>query len=194
MYRVLARHYGIRTPINTTEGKKEFAQLAQELLPIGEPSAYNQAMMDFGAIQCTPKSPRCGDCPLMESCVALREGRVDELPVKLRTLKVKERRLTYVYIRCQGEMAIHRRGEGDIWQGLYEPWLTDEVPTGARLLRKDVKHVLTHRVIYADFWLWETTVRPLLPEDYIWIKETEVDNYGVPRLVELLLESIQSTL
>ena len=194
VYRVLARHYGIRTPINTTEGKKEFAQLAQELLPPGEASAYNQAMMDFGAIQCTPKSPRCGDCPLMESCVALREGRVDELPVKLRTLKVKERRLTYVYIRCQGEMAIHRRGEGDIWQGLYEPWLTDEVPTGARLLRKDVKHVLTHRVIYADFWLWETTVRPLLPEDYIWIKETEVDNYGVPRLVELLLESIQSTL
>lgn len=194
VYRVLARHYGIRTPINTTEGKKEFAQLAQELLPIGEPSAYNQAMMDFGAIQCTPKSPRCGDCPLMESCVALREGRVDELPVKLRTLKVKERRLTYVYIRCQGEMAIHRRGEGDIWQGLYEPWLTDEVPTGARLLRKDVKHVLTHRVIYADFWLWETTVRPHLPEDYIWIKETEVDRYGVPRLVELLMESLQSTI
>lgn len=194
VYRVLARHYGISTPINTTEGKKEFAQLAQELLPIGEPSAYNQAMMDFGAIQCTPKSPRCGDCPLMESCVALREGRVDELPVKLRTLKVKERRLTYVYIRCQGEMAIHRRGEGDIWQGLYEPWLTDEVPTGARLLRKDVKHVLTHRVIYADFWLWETTVRPHLPEDYIWIKETEVDRYGVPRLVELLMESLQSTI
>ena len=194
VYRVLARHYGIRTPINTTEGKKEFAQLAQELLPPGEASAYNQAIMDFGAIQCTPKSPRCGDCPLMESCVALREGRVDELPVKLRTLKVKERRLTYVYIRCQGEMAIHRRGEGDIWQGLYEPWLTDEVPTGACLLRKDVKHVLTHRVIYADFWLWETTVRPHLPEDYIWIKETEVDRYGVPRLVELLMESLQSTI
>ena len=89
-------------------------------------------------------------------------------------------------------MAIHRRGEGDIWQGLYEPWLTDEVPTGACLLRKDVKHVLTHRVIYADFWLWETTVRPHLPEDYIWIKETEVDRYGVPRLVELLMESLQS--
>ncbi len=194
VYRVLARHYGISTPINTTEGKKEFAQLAQELLPRNEASVYNQAMMDFGAIQCTPKSPRCGDCPLMESCVALRDGRVDELPVKLRTLKVKERRLAYVYISCQGETAIHRRGDGDIWQGLYEPWLTDEVPAGAQLLRKDVKHVLTHRVIYADFWLWETTKRPQLPEDYIGIKETEVDNYGVPRLVELLLESLQSTI
>ena len=194
VYRVLARHYGISTPINTTAGKKEFAQLAQELLPQNEASVYNQAMMDFGAIQCTPKSPRCGDCPLMESCVALREGRLDELPVKLHTLKVKERRLTYVYIRYQGETAFHRRGEGDIWQGLYEPWLTDEVPTGARLLRKDVKHVLTHRVIYADFWLWETNKRPQLPEDYIWIKETEVDLYGVPRLVELLMESLQSTI
>jgi len=194
VYRVLARHYGISTPINTTAGKKEFAQLAQELLPQNEASVYNQAMMDFGAIQCTPKSPRCGYCPLMESCVALREGRLDELPVKLHTLKVKERRLTYVYIRYQGETAFHRRGEGDIWQGLYEPWLTDEVPTGARLLRKDVKHVLTHRVIYADFWLWETNKRPQLPEDYIWIKETEVDLYGVPRLVELLMESLQSTI
>lgn len=194
VYRVLARHYGISTPINTTAGKKEFAQLAQELLPQNEASVYNQAMMDFGAIQCTPKSPRCGECPLMESCVALREGRLDELPVKLHTLKVKERRLTYVYIRYQGETAFHRRGEGDIWQGLYEPWLTDEVPTGARLLRKDVKHVLTHRVIYADFWLWETKKRPQLPEDYIWIKETEVDLYGVPRLVELLMESLQSTI
>jgi A/G-specific adenine glycosylase len=194
VYRVLARHYGISTPINTTAGKKEFAQLAQELLPQNEASVYNQAMMDFGAIQCTPKSPRCGDCPLMESCVALREGRLDELPVKLHTLKVKERRLTYVYIRYQGETAFHRRGEGDIWQGLYEPWLTEEVPTGARLLRKDVKHVLTHRVIYADFWLWETNKRPQLPEDYIWIKETEVDLYGVPRLVELLMESLQSTI
>ena len=137
VYRVLSRHFGITTPINSTEGKKEFALLAQELLPadstpnpsnlsplsslLSPLSDYNQGLMDFGAIQCTPASPRCAQCPLAETCVALREGRVGELPVKLRTLKVKERHLTYIYIRCNGYTAIHRRPAGDIWQGLYEP-------------------------------------------------------------------------
>ena len=190
VYRVLARHYGIATPINTTEGKREFAALAQELLPKNEASAYNQGIMDFGAMQCTPQSPQCMLCPLQETCVALREGRVNELPVKQKTLKVKERRLTYIYIRYNGMTAIHRRGEGDIWQGLYEPWLVDEIPEGARLMRKDVKHVLTHRVIYADFWLWEPDEQPALPEDYSWIREEEWDDYGVPRLVEIMLNEV----
>jgi A/G-specific adenine glycosylase len=187
VYRVLARHYGIATPINTTEGKKEFAALAQSLLPPQEASAYNQAIMDFGAIQCTPQSPKCIVCPLQESCAALRTGRVDELPVKLKTLKVKERHLIYIYIRCQGETAIHRRGKGDIWEGLYEPLLVPTAPENAQLIAKNVKHVLTHRVLTADFYLWETEEKPSLPEDYIWIKEENIDNYGIPRLVDILL-------
>ena len=201
VYRVLSRHFGIATPINTTEGKKEFAAIAQSLLPdsekseysdYSENSAYNQAIMDFGAIQCTPKSPKCLQCPLQESCVAFREDRVGELPVKQRTLKVKERHLTYIYIRYNGETAIHRRPAGDIWQGLYEPWLTIDVPCGAILLRQNVKHILTHRILYADFWLWETNERPQLPDGYFWIKEKALDNYGVPRLIEILLNSITS--
>ena len=192
VYRVLARHYGISTPINTTEGKKEFTALAQELLPARQASAFNQAMMDFGAIQCTPQSPLCLSCPLQESCIAFREDRVAALPVKRKMLKVKERHLTYIYIRYKGRTAIHRRQAGDIWQGLYEPWLTDEVPPGAILLRQDVKHVLTHRVLYADFWLWEPDQEPELPADYLWIKETDIGNYGVPRLIEILLKHLNS--
>ena len=237
VYRVLARHFGIDTPINTTEGKKEFALLAQSLMnellnvecgmmndsrfaPIDEcgilnsslnigkadhssflpppSSEYNQAIMDFGAIQCTPQSPLCTSCPLQETCMALREGRVGELPVKQKTLKVKERHLTYIYIRCNGETAIHRRPAGDIWQGLYEPLVLEErgerkeerEMCGAVLLRQNVKHVLTHRVLYADFWLWETSERPVLPDGYFWIRETDIDNYAVPRLIELLLSKI----
>lgn len=192
VYRVLARHYGISTPINTTEGKKEFTALAQELLPARQASAFNQAMMDFGAIQCTPQSPLCLSCPLQESCIAFREDRVEALPVKRKMLKVKERHLTYIYIRYKGRTAIHRRQAGDIWQGLYEPWLTDKVPPGAILLRQDVKHVLTHRVLYADFWLWEPDQKPELPADYLWIKEADIGNYGVPRLIEILLKHLNS--
>ena len=199
VYRVLARHFGIDTPINTTEGKKTFAAMAQELLPPKEASAYNQAIMDFGAIQCTPQSPHCDSCPLMESCIAFRERRVAQLPVKLKTLKVTERHLIYIYIRCQGQTAIRRRGPGDIWQGLWEPVLVDAesaVPPTAKLLCHHVKHVLTHRVLYADFYLLETDVRPELPSDYIWISESDLDNYALPRLIEnaLLLQGKTSNL
>lgn len=187
VYRVLSRYYGIATPVNTTEGKREITALAQSLLPTSHPSDFNQAIMDFGAIQCTPQSPCCDRCPLMDTCSALREGRVGELPVKLRKLKVQERRLTYVYIRCNGQTAIHRRPAGDIWQGLYEPWLTEKVPHDALLLRRDIKHVLTHRILYADFYLWEVSEYPPLPEGYFWIPEADIDNYAVPRLVEILL-------
>lgn len=196
VYRVLSRYFGIDTPINSTQGKKEFAALAQSLIPASDAAAYNQGMMDFGAIQCTPQSPKCLLCPLAETCVVLREGRVEELPVKLKTLKVQTRRLAYIYIRCNGEIAIHRRGEGDIWQGLWEPYNVSGLPALPTfeaplvLKAKDVKHVLTHRILLADFYLLETKKRPLLPDDYIWIKESEISEYGIPRLIEILLEKL----
>ena len=196
VYRVLARYFGVETAINSTEGKKEFAALAQSLLPETSAGLYNQAIMDFGAIQCTPQSPKCVVCPLQESCEALRTGKVSTLPVKEKKLKIKERHLIYIYIRCQGETAIHRRGEGDIWQGLWEPVLMEDgrwkKEDGLRCVAKGVKHVLTHRVLTADFYLWETETKPELPEDYIWIKEEDIDNYGIPRLIDKLLKKLFS--
>ena len=214
VYRVLSRYFGIDTPINTTEGKKLFATLAQEqLLPALNREGmgaglYNQAIMDFGAIQCTPKSPKCDDCPLMESCEAFRTNRIQELPVKLKTLKICERHLIFIYIRYKGQTAIHRRGAGDIWQGLYEPLSIDggqltvdnwaaqnHYPlstANCQLLRKNVRHVLTHRILYADFYLWEPDEQPSLPSDYIWIPESDIDNYALPRLIEVLLELVHA--
>ena len=223
VYRVLARHFGIATPINSTEGKKEFAALAQSLMPEASGTngenicgLYNQAIMDFGAIQCTPQSPKCIVCPLQESCEALRSGKVSMLPIKQKTLKIKTRHLIYIYIRYQGETAIHRRGEGDIWQGLYEPYIVEsgarallacyrrdarkrkekremtagrEIPHG-KLIAKNVKHVLTHQVLTVDFYLWEPKERPQLPEGYIWIKESDIDDYAIPRLIDILLSKL----
>ena len=192
VYRVLARYFGIATPVGTTEAKKEFTALANRLLPADAPAAFNQGMMDFGATCCTPANPACLTCPLQPSCVAFRDGRIDLLPVKKEAAKPVERHLTYVFIRFQGQTAIHRRGAGDIWQGLWEPWLTDEVPADARLLVKGFKHQLTHRTLFADFYLWEPSARPALPEGYRWIEEAELDRYAKPRLFELLLERLYS--
>ncbi len=196
VYRVLSRHFGIHTPINTTEGKKEFAALAQELLPTSQAAAYNQAIMDFGAMQCTPKNPNCERCPIADTCIALHSHAVNALPVKLKKLTIKTRHLQYVYIRTnEGTTAIHRRASGDIWQGLWEPLLIEnaELPAFAGTLiplRKKVKHVLTHRVLYADFYLLEAQTKPSLPHDFIWIPETELHRYALPRLVELLVHSL----
>ena len=195
VYRVLARHFGISTPINSTEGKKEFQALANNLIPENsrDSGAYNQAMMDFGATQCTPSSPNCVQCPLAETCVALRECRIGELPVKERTLKIRERHLTYIYMRYKSETALHRRPAGDIWQGLYEPLVMEDGEwkmENSQLLRKNQKHVLTHRIIYADFYLWEPEERPPLPDGYFWIQEKDLDQYGVPRLIEKLFELV----
>lgn len=235
-YRVLSRIFGIGTPINSTEGKKAFQALADDIMAVasqqhapvsaidwgsahleGGAAALNAAMMDFGATQCTPKSPACVTCPFNEDCEALRQGRVDELPVKLKTVKVKRRHFIYLYIRCNGETAIRRRGRGDIWQGLWEPYLVPQsrgkmiadavsgvsvkLPKEidamaartnghAQMICHGVKHVLTHQVILADFYLLETHTRPELPADYIWIDEADIDRYAVPRLVEILLERL----
>lgn len=190
-YRVLSRYFGIDTPINTTEGIKLFAALAQEHLPQGAAADYNQAVMDFGATQCTPKSPQCEVCPLAETCVARREARIEQLPVKLKTVKIKTRHLVLYYIRWNGMTAIHKRGSGDIWQGLWTVpeagHLTSDLCSTAILLQKDVKHVLTHRIILADFYLLTPQQQPTLPSDFIWIKEEEIENYGIPRLMERLL-------
>ncbi len=195
VFRVLSRHYGIVTPINSTDGKKEFATLAQSLIPAKQAGTFNQAMMDFGAIQCTPKSPQCQVCPLESTCEALHTHQVERLPVKQKSSSVKKRHFKYVYIRYNEQVAIHRRRSGDIWQGLWEPLLIkgDELPnlTGTlTLLRRQVKHVLTHRIIMADFFLLETSIPPTLPNDYIWVKESDIDHYAVPRLIELLLASL----
>ena len=219
VYRVLARHFGIDTPVGSTAAKKEFTARAQALLPQDRPGDFNQGMMDFGALVCTPQSPACLLCPLAGSCAALASGRVDSLPVKSKAPEVQVRRFSYIYIRCHGRTAIRKRGAGDIWQGLYEPLVVDQRLVGdaydlrhsgldlshsgldlshsgldpespPQLLKSNVKHQLTHRTLIVDFYLWEPAAEPELPEGYFWIQEAELDHYAKPRLFELLLKGL----
>lgn len=197
VYRLLARHFGIDTPINTTAGKRLFAALAQEHLPRQEASAFNQAMMDFGAIQCTPRTPRCADCPLAETCDALRTNRTALLPVKEKKLKVLTRRMAWVFVRSEGCVALRRRPAGDIWQGLWEPVNLTDGPQAAtitahkgewQLVANQVRHVLTHRILLADFYLWQPEARPLLPDTYQWVEAGDIDSHALPRLIEMGFE------
>ena len=200
VYRVLARHFGIDTPIDSVQGKKVFAELAQDLLPQKHPADFNQAMMDFGAIQCTPHSPRCDSCPMIDTCDALRTQRVNSLPVKTNKVKIRERKFYYYYIRYQTNsqkfIALRKRPAGDIWQGLWEPLMIEDNPKipdfkgSVTLMCQNVKHVLTHQVIFADCYLVQTNEKPKIAADFIWIEENEIDSYALPRLVELLVSQL----
>ncbi len=193
VYRVLARYFGIDTPIDSTEGKKVFKAMAQEYLPKEAPAAYNQGLMDFGAIQCTPTSPNCEVCPLIDTCFAANNNKVADLPVKAKKPKQRERHFSFIYITCNGKTAIRRRDAGDIWQGLWElptKELLGNAIENATLIKKNVKHILTHQIIFANFYLLETDTPPTLPADYIWIKESEIERYALPRLIDLLVKSL----
>ncbi|MCP4442724.1 MAG: A/G-specific adenine glycosylase [Aureispira sp.] len=120
VYRVLSRFFGIETAIDTTEGKKEFKKLADELLDTDNPAEYNQAIMDFGAIHCKPKRPLCPRCLHREKCVAYKAKQVHELPKKSKKIKKRDRFFYYLIMNYKGKVQIRKRVEKDIWQELYE--------------------------------------------------------------------------
>lgn len=209
VFRVLSRYFGVDTPIDSTQGKKLFRALADEMLDRNDSATYNQAIMDFGALVCTPHAS-CSSCPLSETCAAFRANTVDELPVKSHVTKVRPRHLIYLYICVDGKILLHRRGEGDIWQGLYEPVLlelkADEQESFAErlcslfpdavLLDKGRKHQLSHQLLIADFYVLNATspaevsekIAQLFPadslsKDFFWTPETSLDEYASPRLL-----------
>lgn len=205
VYRVLSRVFGIRTPIDSPAGKKEFTALAGQLLDANCPGDYNQAIMDFGATVCTPQTPLCASCPLAESCTAYKKGLVGEFPVKGQKTKVSVRYFHYIYVEQGADTWLNKRGAGDVWQNLYEPVLLESGKEDAALETLDgykelfgrrkpvhlagpLKHVLSHRVIIADFY--KVTLPPSvpLPARFIRVPQDGVKKYAVSRLVQKLLE------
>lgn len=217
-YRVLARLFGVETPIDTVAGKREFATLADALLDRRRAGDFNQAIMDLGATVCTPLTPDCGGCPLATHCEALHTSRTEVLPTKSRRTKVTDRYFNYIYVRAGKYTFLRKRGEGDIWQGLYElPLIETDTPTPTedllnhpvwrewmeechaknptlRLVAKEVKHVLSHRIIHA------TCHELTLPEEtppfkgYLQVMHEQLDEYPMPRLMEILMEEKEKTL
>lgn len=218
--RVLARHAGIDEPIDTTQGKKLLRGLADEMLDKQRPALYNQAIMDFGALVCKPAAPLCKSCPLAETCQALRNHIVEKLPIKSKRTIVRDRYLTYIYTRTtDGMILIRRRGSGDIWQGLFEfPLIESEKPLTMAEAEEKIKrifqtsqftfhfvvgnvlHQLTHQRLHADLYILELPAadvkkkkQPASEEKKkeIWIKESDLDHYALPRLLEKLLEKMK---
>lgn len=174
VYRVLSRLFGIEAAIDLPGSKKIFQQLADELLDKKQPGLYNQAIMEFGSQYCRPVNPDCDNCIFAARCAAYKTNKVALLPQKAKKIKVKTRYFSYlVVVDPRQQVLVNRRGENDIWQGLYEFHLVEtqnEIAAGELLARSDVqeligrsyslkyssglyKHVLTHQHLYARFYV-----------------------------------------
>jgi len=140
VYRVLARYFGIATPVDTGEGKKIFQHLAQELLDEDHSAEYNQSIMDFGATICTPAAPKCETCPLQRKCIAYKDQTVNLLPVKSKKITIKTRHFHYILFFCEDQLWLRKRTGKDIWQNLYEPFLIEHSD------KMDLEEVAAHPV------------------------------------------------
>lgn len=198
VFRVLARYFGIETDIASGRAKKEFEDLANELIPREQPGEFNQAMMDFGARQCVPKNPNCTICALKSSCFAHKNSLVGHLPVKIKKTKVKDRTLDYLVIRCGDAWVWNKRGQGDIWTGLHDfPLLNEEKTTLAeltsvepRLLPKKYRHILSHQRLLASFSELEIPEEKYLElsnwcenEGFLMVAEKEIEYLAKPKLI-----------
>ena len=183
VYRVLSRYFASEIPIDTPAGKRHFADLAQRVLDKDNPGLYNQAVMDFGAVQCTPKSPDCEKCPLNDKCGAYSVGRQEDFPVKSRKTKVADERLTYLLTHDDEAVYLRKRPENGIWAGLYE------APVGKGQGRPFFKttHVLTHKRIHCA--AYDVTVAHKTEikcfQRVLW---KDLDNYALSRLMELIIK------
>ena len=208
VYRVLARVFGITIPIDSPDGKKQFTALAQQLLDKKNSGDYNQAIMDFGATCCTPQAPQCVSCPMKKFCTAYKRNLQEKLPVKMQKTKVSARYFHYIYVE-QGKFTwLHKRGAGDVWQNLYEPPLI-ETPTkkfsplsnaqvgkwfGTAAIASvghTVKHVLSHRIIYADIYKVVLPPSRKVPPEFIRVSVKALPKYAVSRLVQKLMENLK---
>ena len=212
VFRVLSRLFGISDPIDTGRGKKIFTELAYALLDESHAGEHNQAIMEFGALQCVPKAAQCMTCVLQDHCVAFATNSVQSYPVKQQKLKVTNRYLHYFHLVIDKKTYLHRRDKKDIWQGLFEfPLLeTDGEATYAELMQGEAykalfanctianvtlvlankKHVLSHQVLYANFYKIELETVGAGLAGYQQIDSEQLDLFAVSRLMHIYLEKM----
>ncbi|MCE7055423.1 A/G-specific adenine glycosylase [Algoriphagus sp. AGSA1] len=204
VFRVLARYFGIETDIASSKAKKEFEFLANQIIPQEEPGEFNQAMMDFGARQCTPKNPGCPTCPLKGSCFAHLYNMVSDLPVKINKVKIKERHFHYYVIKCGSSWVWKKRTSGDIWEGLHDfPQVessqeTQSLPMDiplktekeAKLFPKKYKHILSHQrlnAVFSELEIAEENLEKLenwcQNQGFLLVEEERIEYLAKPKLI-----------
>lgn len=201
--RVISRIFGIEGAVNSVKTLKEIKALAEELIDQQKPGDFNQAVMEFGALNCTPKTPNCDCCPVHDYCLARTKNLVEQIPFKEKKLKKRNRFFHFIVARNQQITFIEKRNSGDIWEGLYQFPLIEkdddynlsESEISAffnekielKLILSSKKHVLSHQDIWAKFYLIEVDFTNVL--HYQAVNTAELHTFALPRLIDRFLET-----
>lgn len=209
VYRVLSRIFGIEEPIDSTSGKKTFKNLAASLIDKKNPGIYNQAIMEFGALQCKPKNPACENCPFVLECYAFKNNAIHLLPIKEKKIKQRNRYFNYLVLLNKNNIYLNKRKENDIWESLYDFPLIEtkqsiqsfdelmsknyNIPHSIHLIKKSKEylHILTHQKIYATFWLVSGKFQNKLTATCVKCSIFETNIYPVPKLIENYLKTLE---
>lgn len=192
--RIISRVFGIHDNIADNSSRKNITALCQKLMKNADPSDFNQALMDFGSLQCTPKNPDCEHCPMQGECYAFKHQQVDSLPVNIKRIQIKNRYFHYFVCIHQDEIIIEKREKEDIWKGLYQLPM-NETKNGKKLdykLLYQTKHQLTHQTLHAFFY--DTPDASTLPDpagQRLKIKVKDIDNYAFPKLIINFFNTLQ---
>lgn len=212
--RVLSRLKAESTPINSSKGKKLFQAYADDFLSQKDPATHNQAIMEFGALQCLPKNPKCESCPLNDGCEAYSQGRVSEFPMKIKKTYDRLRFLNYVYLHHDNHTWLQQR-EAGIWKGLHQFPLIEtatelSAEEGSSLWKQELglkswdslsihrlpKHKLSHQSLLLSIWEIHlpkaVSLEQVKGSNKIAIKDLK--NFGLPRPLRKFLEENQLTL
>jgi A/G-specific adenine glycosylase len=190
--------------------KKIFTDLANELLDQTQAGIFNQAMMEFGSLQCKPKNPDCTICPLQTSCEARLKNRINELPVKIKAQKSRERYFNYILAIKNDQILVNKRRSGDIWENLIDlPLFETESRTEfpdliqsenfikafgkqvlVRSVSKPVKHILSHQKLHANFIQIEDFTEAFLPDQsWFYVSREELEKLPQPKLIFQFFEN-----
>ena len=208
VFRVLARYYGIHEDISSPASRKIFREAAIAAMPAGQAALFNQAIMEFGALQCVPVSPKCEVCPVNDSCYAYYHKKQNVLPVKIKKLKIKQRPIHYLVITAKGRIAMKERKDKDIWRGLYDFYSveTESVGDWSSFLPEELsglrpelssgpfKHILTHQRLSISYWVSELPELRKLPEDLQWYTPEQIKDLPKPLPVNIYLKDFFVTL
>ncbi len=197
VFRVLSRLFNLNTPIDSTLGKKEFQELANELLDKKNPAQHNQAIMEFGAMQCVPVNPKCDLCPLDFMCEAKAKNLIKQLPIKIGKTKITNKYFVFQIIKNEGEVLLEKRNDSGIWKNMYQFPLIEFQNAEEKLtfiqngkyeyVSTEVKHILSHQHLYCHFVISKSQEK-IADDTQLWVNIEGFSNYPVPRVIERFLE------
>jgi len=204
VYRVLSRIFGVETPIDSAAGKKEFTALANQLLDVKDPASYNQAIMNYGAMVCTPANPHCTECPFQSYCIAAKSDLIKLLPIKEKKIKKRNRHFHFLVLHQNGEVLIQQRTDKDVWAMLFQfPLVETELDQSASVFMKNgltefmkevkelkepvflfhselVKQQLSHQTIHARFYHYKVKGKF---KNFQRMNPSSFDKYAFPKLI-----------